>query len=431
MKATVFLMVAAAAWGQASATREQSARATAEAEVQLQQPPQPAQPAQPIQSSMAYAGFGGGQPEEFTYRRGLRAMDEKQWDKAVDYFSQVALKKHSKSDGALYWKAYALNRQGKSTEAQAALDELRKSYASSRWLDDAKALEMEVRRSSGQPVSPERETDEDLKLLALNSLVHTEPERAVPILEKILAGTTGLKMKERALYVLAHSRSPQALPILTKIARGGGNPDLQRRAVDYLGSYGGKEIGSTMAEIYSSTTDAEVRRAVLGSYMQNKDKERLLAALKSETSLEMRKEIVGMLGGAGAVEELWALYQNETNAEMRLAMLRSFGSGSAEKLIELARTEKDPKLRAQAIQSLGRVKTQQATDTLLALYAGEQDAAVRKAVVSGLYRQNNAKALVELARKETNAETKKEIVRHLAQMRSKEASDFLLDLLNK
>ncbi len=43
--------------------------------------------------------------------------------------------------------------------------------------------------------------------------------------------------------------------------------------------------------------------------------------------------------------------------------------------------------------------------------------------------QNNARALVDLARKESDAEMKREIVRKLSVMKSKEAMDYLLEIL--
>ncbi len=48
-----------------------------------------------------------------------------------------------------------------------------------------------------------------------------------------------------------------------------------------------------------------------------------------------------------------------------------------------------------------------------------------------LFLQNNAESLVALARKEENAGLKKQIVEKLSLMKSKIATDYLLELLNK
>ena len=104
-------------------------------------------------------------------------------------------------------------------------------------------------------------------------------------------------------------------------------------------------------------------------------------------------------------------------------------SGSVERLLEVAKTEKDPKLRRTAIQALGSMKSAGAADALGSLYAAETDAAVKKSIVAGLHSQHNAKTLVELARKETDPAMKREIVSQLSRMNSKEATDYLMELL--
>ena len=114
-----------------------------------------------------------------------RARSTHHWDQAWPFYGEVATRGGARADGALYWKAYALNKLGRREEALAAIAELRKSYASSRWLDDAKALEVEVKQANGARV-PESQTDDEIKLLALNGLMQSDPDRAFPLLERLL-----------------------------------------------------------------------------------------------------------------------------------------------------------------------------------------------------------------------------------------------------
>ena len=61
--------------------------------------------------------------------------------------------KGTKADAALYWKAYAQNKLGQRPEALATINILLKDYPKSRYLSDAKALEVEVKqrvRPAGQ-----------------------------------------------------------------------------------------------------------------------------------------------------------------------------------------------------------------------------------------------------------------------------------------
>jgi hypothetical protein len=71
----------------------------------------------------------------------------------------------------------------------------------------------------------------------------------------------------------------------------------------------------------------------------------------------------------------------------------------------------------------------QAADGLIALYASEQDPGVKRSIVEALWIQHNAKGMVDIARKEPNAEMKKEIVEKLLMMKSKERDEYMMELL--
>lgn len=369
---------------------------------------------------------------EDAYQKGTRALDERRYDKAIEAFSEVMRLKGSRTDGALYWKAFAQNKQGQRPEALASIESLRKDFPGSRWLNEAKVLELEIRQASGQAVAPENEADEDLKLMAINSLQHSDPERALPLLEKLLNGNQSPKLKERALFVLAQSGSPQASEMLAQVARGNRNPDLQMKALNYLGLFGGKTSKQVLSDIYASSSDSNIKRQILRSFMVGGDKDRLLAAAKEEKVPELRVEAIRQLGVLGDRDALGELYQTETSTEAKETILHALMvGGGADKLIELARNEKDPKLRTAAIHMLGVMGSQKTSDALVSIYESDKDPAVRKAVIRSLFVQGNAKALVALARKETDPATKKEIVSKLSVMGSKEATDYLMEILNK
>jgi hypothetical protein len=95
----------------------------------------------------------------------------------------------------------------------------------------------------------------------------------------------------------------------------------------------------------------------------------------------------------------------------------------------VAREEKDANLRRIAIQDLAGAKTANASDALVNMYGAEQDAQVKRSIVGALAGQRNAKALVDLGRKEKDPEMKRLIVRHLVDMKSPDATSFLEEIL--
>src|SRR2546426_8696563 len=198
--------------------------------------------------------------EQELYDNALEAVDEARWEKAAAKFVKAAKGAGPRADAALYWKAYAFNRLGRRDDALATLGELGRTYPQSRWLKDAKALEVEVRQSTGQAVRPENETDEDLKVIAINGLQHTDPERAVPLLGKVLQGSGSPKLKQRALVVLAQTGSPQAREAMARIARGQSNPHLQRQAVEHLGLFSGKARRQVLGGSDDASRGVQVQR---------------------------------------------------------------------------------------------------------------------------------------------------------------------------
>jgi len=369
---------------------------------------------------------------EELYDDGREALDEDRYDQAAGKFNELAEMNGPQTDAALYWKAYAENKLAKRDSALTTIADLKKRFPQSHWIKDASALEIEVKQSTGQPAHLEAESDEDLKLLALQGLMNSDPERAMPLLEKVLNGPASPKVKSKALFVLAQSGSPQSREILGRIARGQSNPDLQRKAVEYLGLFGGKEARQTLAEVYASTGDLSIKRAILKSYMIGGDREHLFAAAKSEKDPSLRAEAIRQLGIVHAPDELHQLYQMETSLEVKKDILQAFFlSGDAKFLAEAAQGEKDPEVRRAAIRNLGLIGSADAKDALLAIYAKETDRENKEAVLNALFIQGNAHALVAIARAEKDPELKRTAVSKLSIMNSKEGNDYLMEILQK
>jgi hypothetical protein len=370
------------------------------------------------------------------YSEGSRALDQGKWQAAEDRFDQVAEMKLKRADAALFWKAYCQNKLGQRTEALATLTTMEKEYPQSRWLDDAKKLEVEVKQLAGRPVSPDSESDCELKLLALNGLQQADPAKAVPLLENMMHNTECVKLRSQALFVLAQSNSPEARAAMTKMARGEGvNPLVQEKAIQALGMYRADSGREVLGQIYASSTDPDVKKAILRALMMSGDKARIFAAAKSEKDADLRGEAIQQLGMMNDRDDIWQLYQNETSVDVKKRILNSmFQAGDVDRVSQLAQNEKDPTLKMAAINALGMMDRKNGTkgeDTLLAIYAADPNPDVRKKIISALFVSNDAKALVILAKKETDPELKKKIVSGLANMHSPDATAYLLELLNK
>jgi TolA-binding protein len=328
--------------------------------------------------------FGPSIDADALYDQARQAIENSQFDRAIrdldrllsDKLAKVN-DKLSKADAAMYWKAYSQAKLDLDKDALATVAELSRQFAASPWVKDARALAVEIQQAAGQPVSAELQNDEELKLLALRGVMQADPDKGVPIIEKMLAGGASPRVRDRALFVLSQSRAARAHDVMLNTAKNNANPDLQRTAIRYLGMMGGADDREALAGIYRTATDTSVRRAILQSYMM---------------------------------------------------------SGNVERVVEVAKTEKDSDLRREAIRNLGVMNRRtggsaSASDALVAIYKSDSSSDIRRAVVNSLFQQRNAKALVDIARAEKDPSLKREIVSKLSVMKEPEATDYMLELL--
>ena len=369
--------------------------------------------------------------EQDLYDEGTDALDDHDWARALKYFDRVVKMKMSHAAAALYFKATAQAEMGNRSEALGTLVELQQSYPKSKWAEDGKALELEVRQKSGQHIEPRHVEDEELKLMAINALGQSDAERAIPILEGILSGNQPMKFKEKALFVLSQSGSPRAMDILSRIAKSG-PPELQGRAIRFLGISGGSRSRDVLADVYTTSNNIDIKKSVLKAYMISGDRAHLLTLAKGETNAELRAEAVMQLGVQGARTELADLYTTETSLEVKKKILQAmFIGGSSDKLSEIATTEKNLDLKVQAIRNLGLMGGKRTGAFLISMYQSDSRRDVREAVINALFVQNNGRALVDLARQEKDKELRHDIVQKLSIMQNKDAIDYLMEFLKE
>jgi hypothetical protein len=367
------------------------------------------------------------------YADGTRAINESRWPDAVDLFDRVARMRGEHAEGALYWKAYAESKEGQAANALTTCAELRKSYPKSRWLDECGALEIQIRGKSGDPVPPQAETDENLKLLALNALMQEDQAQAVPILEKVLSGNQSEEVKSRALFILAQSQSPQAEALIKQIAQGQSGPALQVKAIRMLATQG-KRANSTLAEIYQHTADAQVKRVILQSYLVTGDSSKLLEAARQETNPELVKTAIQTLGAMSAGPDLLTMYRGTNNAQTKADIINALiasGHNGISPLTEIAQSEQDADLRRKAIRNLGISGGSSVTPSLVAMYQKNADVQTKRAAAQALFLANDAPDLITLARAEKDPGMKEFLVQQLSLMHNPDATKYMLEILNR
>jgi hypothetical protein len=399
------------------------------------------------------------------YADGTRAINDGRWSDAVSIFTKVADARGERADAALYWKAYAEAKQGQASSALETCSRLGRTYRKSRYISDCDALRIEIQGPTARtiyapgpievpnvhvevpPVHVEvpqvhvdvgghhepPNPDEEMKLLALNSLMQQDEARALPAVQQILNGNGSERLKERALFVLAQSKSPQAQQIISQVVHNQANPALQVRAIRMYAAIAGPRSVDTLSDVYQHSSDVNVKRAVLQSYLITHSPDKVLAAARGEQNPELSSTAIHTLGAMHGINELAALYRDSKDTRVKRDVLGAFvaaGPDGAEQLKSIASSEQDPELRRRAIRNLG-VTGPSAAPALVSAYQSSSDAESKKAALEGLFISNDSHDLVALARAEKDPALKQAIVSKLSVMRSKEATDYMMEILNK
>ena len=232
---------------------------------------------------------------ESIYDQARQAIENSRFDLALRDLDQViAQSSNDRKDAAMYWKAYSQSKMALSDEALQTIKDMATRFATSPWVKDAKALEFEIQQAAGQPISADLQNDEELKLLALRGVMQTDPDKGLPIIEKMLAGGAAPRVRDRALFVLSQSRSPKARDIMVNTAKNSANPELQLRAIRYLG-FMGNDDRDLLPGIYRTSTDASVKRAIMTTLFMQRNAKGLVELARGEKDPQMKKEIVSKL----------------------------------------------------------------------------------------------------------------------------------------
>ena len=255
----------------------------------------------------------------------------------------------------------------------------------------------------------------------------------MPILQKILSGNQSDELKSRALFVLAQSQSPQAQALIGQIAQGQSGPALQIKAIRMLATQG-KRADDTLASIYQHSSDVQVKRVILQSYLITGDSSKLLEAARQETNPELVKTAIHTLGAMSAGQDLLTMYRATNNAETKADIINSLipaGHNGVSPLTEIAQSEQDPELRRKAIRNLGIAGGMSVAPALVTTYQKNTDVETKRAAAQALFLANDAHDLVTLARAEKDMEMKKYLVQQLSLMHDQEATKYMLEILNK
>ncbi len=381
------------------------------------------------------------------FAQGRDLLQEREYGDAADRFKRFLTEypRHKDVDAALYWLAYSLTKVERFAEADRQIERLNREFPKSNWLDDARALRVQIagQQRNTQAINNELDNDKlEIKLIALQSLFQADPERGAQLVADILkpGSTASPKMKETAVMLLGQHGGAKSFDTLLALARGG-DPKLQKPAIFWLGQSKDSRALDALQEMLQSA-DADVAKSALFAISQQSDdraRQTLLNAARSGQSKQVRREAIfwlGQRGGDGAVDDLLQIYESEQDVEMKKQVLFALSQHNspraAAKLNEIARAGGNTEVRKQAIFWIGQRGDEQTLQTLIQLYDSESDAAIKDQLIFS-FSQSNKKAaltkLMQIAKSDSSTEMRKKAIFWLGQSKDPEARKLIEELL--
>lgn len=390
----------------------------------------------------------GNTPAMKLFRAGRDLIENEEWAKAAETFRGFinTYPRDNDVDAALYWYAYALKRQGLSKEAAKQLKRLIKDFQRSGWREEADAMLAELAPALGETQIIDNalgKENEELKLIALQSLFDSNPERALGYVSEWLKpnSTASRRMKESAVSLLGAHGGKQAVPILLEIARTQPDAKLRQTAIHRLGEAGGEAVLDELMRIYTSDPDLKIKQQVLHA-LAHMDGPRASAKLleiaqNNGENVELRKTAIHRLAERdGSFDNLLRIYDTDRTLDIRKRLLNAFAESddprADAKLLDVARTGDNIELRRYAIRRLGEHNGEAMLDELMRLYQAEQSLEVRRDILNAVSDINSPRArakLLEIARNTSeNADLRRNAIRRIGERHDAQSVELLITL---
>ncbi|MCC6745284.1 MAG: HEAT repeat domain-containing protein [Acidobacteria bacterium] len=397
---------------------------------------------------------GSAEAERKAIAEARDAMGRNDWGAAVDRLraSMERFPTGAQMDASLYWYAFSLKKLGRSKQSLEAVTRLLSEFKDSQWAKDARALAIELGSSGFDDPEIRRSDDDDLKIIALQGLFDTNPQRALTIATGLVkpGSKASPALREGALMLLGQSGDPAAIDTLLDVVKTGETVGLRRSAViglsqnltDRQDRPADARIVAALREIAQSSTDEEVARMAVYSLAHDdspagrKFIEQLAISAKIQ---DIRQHAILTMGGYdddASVESLIRIYDANADTEAAqfvvIALSNSSRPKAAEKLMQIFRTAKDDDLRRMAIIHLSNDNPDKAIEALSAAYASETSVEVKSGIIDAIAQIDDPRAkrkLIEIARTEKVHELRKRAVFWIAESDDPEASQYLEELI--
>ncbi|HEX6090591.1 MAG TPA: HEAT repeat domain-containing protein [Gemmatimonadales bacterium] len=440
------------------------------------------------------------------YRLARQALNRARYAEAAEQFRVIHTRypESSYAADALYWEAFSLHRMGGSRNlrrALAALDHQAEEYPNAATRGDARSLSSRINadlarlgdaaattvvaqeaaeaavapapavaaspsvpvvapaprpgrgpRPARGPKPPRVRNDDcddedDSRIFAIQALMNSNSERAVPLLKKVLARRDSASVcLRRFAMMVAAQQGDDAADLLIGSAQGDPDPEVRKQAIFWLSQTNDPRVVPILDSVIRTSADDELRGSAVFALSQQRSPvaRRALRSVAEREDLpdEVRTQALFFIAQGGTAEDLAYLRSvygkmksSESKQHVMAAMMAHQSRENAQWLIGIAKDRnEDLELRKQALFFAGNAGA--TTDDLLAVYNSfPDDPEMRQHMLVVLGQRSSDPAavghLIQIARTEKDPELRKMALFWLSQTDDPRATKLLEDLLEE
>ena len=358
------------------------------------------------------------------YEAGQKAMHNQQYQKAYEQFKQAESDKKY-TDAALYWQSYVLFKNNHKAKAKRILKRLIKKYPDSQWIDDAQilALEHSTETNFNNATDLEKlELNEELKLYAIQQLMHNNPDKALPLVKNILNNTTDQSVKLNALQLMSISDAKETAQYLYDFILKEKEQTLKNQAVQMLSLRDSMQSSQLLMQLYQQEHNKQLKSSIIQGFIHSDDHEKLARLLDKEQDNELSKQIIQLLGVMGASEELKKISKTIKGDENKSTVIEALAlSGDGQSIKDMIENNVNKEFRLKAIRSLIILDDDNTENYLFELYSKFKDIELKREVISVFIATDSDPLKIQaLMKNETNKELKSKLIESLMAMDSEQ-----------
>jgi HEAT repeat protein len=407
-------------------------------------------------------------PANTLYRQAREALNGDDFSRAARLFQQIRRQypRSSYTPDALYWEAFSRYRLGGKDHldyALGALETQRRDYPRAATRRDADELAARIRgelasrgdEKAGRDMTRQAERagqpgcgdENDARMAALNGLLQVDADRALPIIQRVLARRDGCaKLREQAVFLLSQKRTAQTEETLLNVVRSDPDAGVREQAVFWLSQVGTDRSLEVIEELLRTSRDRGIQDKAVFALSQHRSPRaaRLLRdyAERAGAPQEVREQAIFWLGQRASQENadyLRALYGRLNGQELRekvifsLSQMRGFGNDRW--IMGIAGDASQPvELRKQALFWASQQGMLPVSE-LAALYDRSRDAEMREQAIFALSQRGREAGaidkLIDIARRDRDPEMRQKAIFWLGQSRDPRALRVIEDVIDQ